>query len=155
MRSRKERIKGRKRRIGRMEEPSGTFSVHIHLRHGWGLLREAGTIHAPARQHSSGLKRSGVTQRPHPANQTQGTNSLPLFLVYVFALVERTQHFALHCPICSLIDCTGMECLDFLLKFMLHISQSFLAQPLTDSLDYTWNKAHEQSCLSQLLTASS
>lgn len=74
-----------------------------------GLLREAGTIHAPARQHSSGLKRSGVTQRPHPANQSQGTNSVPLFLVYVFALVEQTLHLVLQCALCSLIDLMGIE----------------------------------------------
>lgn len=70
-----------------------------------GLLGEVGTIHAPARQHSSGLKRSRVTPRPHPANQSQGTNSVPfLFLVYVCALVEQTLHLVLQCALCSLTD---------------------------------------------------
>lgn len=69
-----------------------------------GLLGEAGTIHAPARQHSSGLKRSGVTQQPHPANQSQGTNLVPLFVVYIFALVEQTLHLVLQSALCSLID---------------------------------------------------
>lgn len=108
MKSRKKTIRGRKRRFFWGGVGGGEALRNIQRSHSsdarLGLLREAGTIHAPARQHSSGLRRSGVTERPHPANQSQGTNSVPLFLVYVLALVEQTLHLVLQCALCSLID---------------------------------------------------
>lgn len=86
-----------------------TLSAHINLTLSSAGLREARTIHTPAWQHSWRLKRSGVTQWPHPANQFQGTNSGPLFLLYVFALVEQTLSLMLQCALCSLIDWIGTE----------------------------------------------
>lgn len=64
-------------------------------------------MHAPARQHSSGLKRSRVRQQPHPANQSQGTNSTLLFLFYVCTLVEQRLHLVLQSALCSLTRSSG------------------------------------------------
>lgn len=111
--SRKEGIRGRKTTFffsffWREGGPE-TLSAHINLTLSSAGLREARTIHTPAWQHSWRLKRSGVTQWPHPANQFQGTNSGPLFLLYVFALVEQTLSLMLQCALCSLIDWIGTE----------------------------------------------